>query len=185
MRFIRNLRALAVFVFLMCASQLLHAQGIGNSASITGTVVDPTGAVVPKATVEIHNVVSGLDRTTTTDSTGNFSFVNIPYNPYHLSVNGPGFAPYGQDVEIRSSVTQNLKINLSLAGQISSVTVEATAGDLIETEATAHTDVDRDLFDKLPLESASSSLSSLVTAARYRVLDPLRRASIRRLQVTV
>jgi len=165
MRFIRNLRTLAVFVFLMCASQLLHAQGVGNSASITGTVVDPTGAVVPKATVEIHNVVSGLSRTTTTDSTGNFSFVNIPYNPYHLSVNGEGFAPYAQDVDVRSSITQNLKINLTLAGATSNVIVEATAGDLIETEATAHTDVDRDLFDKLPLESASSSLSSLVTLA--------------------
>src|SRR6202035_1677753 len=53
----------------------------------------------------------------------------------------------------------------SLAGQTSNVTVEATGGDLIETESTAHTDVDRDLFDKLPLESASSSLSSLVTLA--------------------
>jgi TonB-dependent Receptor Plug Domain len=41
--------------------------------------------------------------------------------------------------------------------------VEASGGDLIETESTAHTDVDRDLFDTLPLESASSSLSSLVT----------------------
>jgi hypothetical protein len=57
----------------------------------------------------------------------------------------------------------NLKINLTLAGQTSNVTVEATGGDLIETESTAHTDVDRDLFDTLPLESASSSLSSLVT----------------------
>ena len=64
---------------------------------------------------------------------------------------------------VRSSVTVNLKINLTLAGQVSNVTVEASGGDLIETESTAHTDVDRDLFDKLPLESASSSLSSLVT----------------------
>jgi Carboxypeptidase regulatory-like domain/TonB-dependent Receptor Plug Domain len=163
MRFIRNLIALVLFVFLMCASQVIHAQGVGNSASITGTVVDPAGAVVPKATVEIHNVVSGLSRSATTDTMGNFSFVNVPYNPYHLSVDATGFSPYAQDVDVRSSVTVNLKINLSLAGQTSNVTVEATGGDLIETESTAHTDVDRDLFDKLPLESASSSLSSLVT----------------------
>jgi hypothetical protein len=152
----------------LCVSSLsgiVHAQGVGNSASIAGTVLDPTGGVVPKATVEIHNVVSGLDRTTTTDNMGNFSFVNVPYNPYHLSVNIAGFAPYSQDVDVRSSITSNLKINLALAGQVSNVTVEATAGDLIETESTAHTDVDRDLFDKLPLESASSSLSSLVTLA--------------------
>jgi carboxypeptidase family protein/TonB-dependent receptor-like protein len=165
MRFVRNLRALAVFAFFLYSCPLTHAQGVGNSASITGTVLDPTGAIVPKATVEIHNVVSGLDRSTTTDIMGNFSFVNVPYNPYHLTVNITGFAPYTQDVEVRSSVTLNLRINLSLAGQVSAVTVEATAGDLIETESSAHTDVDRALFDRLPLESASSSLSSLVTLA--------------------
>jgi hypothetical protein len=165
MRLIRNLTALAVFVFFLIAAPLIHAQGVGNSASITGTVLDPVGAVVPKATVEIHNVVSGLDRSATTDTSGNFSFVNVPYNPYHLTVNLSGFAPYSQDVDVRSSVTVSLKINLTLAGQVSNVTVEASGGDLIETESTAHTDVDRDLFDKLPLESSSSSLSSLVTLA--------------------
>ncbi len=163
MQFIRNFIFLAVFVFCVIAAPLIHAQGVGNSASIGGTVLDPGGAVIPKATVEIHNVVSGLDRSTTTDNAGNFSFVNVPYNPYHLTVNLAGFAPYSQDIEVRSSVTVSLKINLALAGQVSNLVVEATAGDLIETESTAHTDVDRDLFNTLPLESASSSLSSLVT----------------------
>src|SRR5271169_4894562 len=128
MQFIRNLRFAAVVAFFVVATPLIHAQGVGNSASITGTVLDPVGAVVPKATVEIHNVVSGLDRTTTTDNMGNFSFVNVPYNPYHLSVNVTGFAPYAQDVDVRSSITSNLKIDLPLAGQVSNVTVEATAG---------------------------------------------------------
>ena len=163
MQFIRNLRFVAMFALFVIATPLIHAQGVGNSASISGTVLDPTGAVVPKATVEIHNVVSGLDRSTTADNMGNFSFVNVPYNPYHLSVNASGFSLYGQDVDVRSSVTVNLKISLSLAGQTSTLTVEAAGADLIETESTAHTDVDRDLFDTLPLESASSSLSSLVT----------------------
>jgi len=163
MRFIRNFIVLAVFVFFVNASPLIHAQGVGNSASITGTVMDPAGAVVPKATVDLRNVVSGLSRSTTTDNGGNFSFVNVPYNPYHLSVDATGFSPYAQDVEVRSSVTLSVKINLTLAGQVSTMTVEAAGGDLIETESTAHTDVDRDLFNTLPLESASSSLSSLVT----------------------
>ena len=163
MKLIRNLRVLAVLAFFVFVTPLIRAQGVGNSASISGTVLDPVGAVVPKAIVEIHNVVSGLDRSTTTDNSGNFSFVNVPYNPYHLTVNLAGFSPYSQDVDVRSSVTVSLKINLALAGQVSNVTVEASGGDLIETESTAHTDVDRDLFDTLPLESASSSLSSLVT----------------------
>ena len=45
------------------------------------------------------------------------------------------------------------------------VTVEAAAADLIETTSTEHTDVDRNLFEQLPLESASSSVSSLITLA--------------------
>src|SRR5207302_87577 len=49
--------------------------------SVTGTVVDPSGAVVPGAAVEIHNPVSQFDRTTTTDSSGAFSIQNIPFNP--------------------------------------------------------------------------------------------------------
>ena len=57
------------------------AQSGGNSGSINGTVVDPTGAVVPNASVEIHNAVSGYDRTTTSDNAGNFSFPNVPFNP--------------------------------------------------------------------------------------------------------
>jgi len=163
MRFIRNLFLAGVLASFLNTGPLTRAQGVGNSASVTGTVLDPAGAVIPKATVELHNVISGLRRTATTDTMGNFSFVNVPYNSYHLSVDASGFSPYAQDVDVRSSVTVSLKINLTLAGQVSAVTVEASGGDLIETESTAHTDVDRDLFDKLPLESASSSLSSLVT----------------------
>ena len=148
-----------------CVSALPVAVRAQNAVSLSGTVTDPTGAVVPKATVEVHNLVSGFERSTTTDNAGNFSFANVPFNPYHLTVTLPGFTNYSQDVDVRSSVPLNLKISLTLAGATSAVTVEATGVDLIETESTAHTDVDRDLFDKLPLESASSSVSSLVTLA--------------------
>ena len=69
-----------------------------------GSVVDPTGAVVPNATVEIRNPVSAFERTVTTDNGGKFSIPNVPFNPYHLVVTGPGFAPYAQDVDVRSTV---------------------------------------------------------------------------------
>ena len=65
-------------------------------------------------------------------------------------------------MEIRSSVGTSLKLVLQVSGGSQTVTVEA-AGDLIEDDPTFHTDVDRDLFNKVPLESASSTLSSLVT----------------------
>ncbi len=149
---------------LFCLGFSLSARAQSNSATISGTVLDPSGAVVPNATVEIHNPVSHFDRSTATDNKGSFSFPNVPFNPYHLSVSGTGFAPYSQDVEVRSAVPVDVKINLKISGSSQSVTVEA-AGDLLENDPTTHTDIDRGLFDKIPLESSSSSLSSLVTLA--------------------
>jgi hypothetical protein len=153
--------ALFLLFVAFAAASAASAQ-TGNSANITGGVADPSGGVVAGASVSIHNPVSGLERTTTTDASGNFSFANVPFNPYHLAVSAAGFGAYAQDIDVRSSVPLALKIALTIAGSSSTVTVEG-GGDLLENEPTFHTDVDRALFDKLPLESASSSLSSLVT----------------------
>jgi len=139
------------------------AQSVGNSGSVNGTVLDSTGAVVPNAKVEIRNPVSGYDRSTVTDSGGKFDFTNIPFNQYRLTVMGAGFAAYAQDVEPRSPVPIEIAVKLEVAGSTTAVTVEAEGGDLVENDSTFHTDVDKNLFDKLPLESQSSSVSSLVT----------------------
>jgi len=157
----------AAFIVFFCLALGFHAsaQSVGNSGSINGTVVDPTGAVVAKATVEIRNPVSGFDRSTTTDASGKFEFTNIPFNPYHLVVTAEGFAAIVQDVEPRSAVPVSVAIKLKVSGATTQVTVEAEGGDLIENDPTFHTDVDKNLFDKLPLESQSSSLSNLVTLA--------------------
>ena len=160
----KSLHAAFAVVFYLAIGLHAYAQSGGSSASIGGTVVDPSGAVVPNATVEIHNPVSAFERSTATDSSGKFNFPNVPFNPYHLSVTVAGFAPYTQDVEVRSTVPLVLKVGLQVAGSSESVTVEGGT-DLIENDSTFHTDVDRGLFDKLPLESQSSSLSSLVTLA--------------------
>jgi hypothetical protein len=160
--FYRQLLVAILGVSFLLACSSAYAQS--NSASISGTVLDPSGAVVANAPVEIHNPVSHFDRSTNTDSTGRFSFPNVPFNPYHLSVTAAGFAPYAQDVEVRSAVPLDIKINLKVSGSTESVTVEA-GSDLLENDPTAHTDIDRGLFDKIPLESASSSLSALVTEA--------------------
>jgi hypothetical protein len=142
----------------------LHAYAQSGGSSIGGTVLDPSGAVVPNATVEIHNPVSAFDRSTTTDKSGNFSFPNVPFNPYHMTVTAEGFAQGAQDVDVRSAVPVTVKVSLTVAGSSSTVTVEAGA-DLVENDPTGHTDIDRTLFDKIPLESQSSSVSSLVTLA--------------------
>src|ERR1700693_4540716 len=160
----KSLYAAFLVVFYLGLGLSAYAQSGGTSSVIGGTVLDPSGAVVANATVEIHNAVSGFDRTTTTDSKGNFSFPNVPFNPYHMTVTAPGFAQTAQDVEIRSGVPVNVKVGLAVSAAADTVTVEA-GSDLVENDPTGHTDVDRGLFDKIPLESQSSSVSSLVTLA--------------------
>ena len=135
----------------------------GNSGSIEGVVKDPSGATVANVTVQIDDLVSGYTRTTLSSGDGTFRFTNVPFNPYHMTVMAKGFAPYSQDVEVRSAVPANVQVGLKIGIATTTVTVESNGGDLVENDSTFHTDVDRDLFKDLPLESASSSLSSLVT----------------------
>jgi hypothetical protein len=148
-------------VFLLCYQAA--AQSSGSSGTVQGVVTDPTGAVIAGAKVQIHNPVSGYDHTVTTDGAGRFTLPNVPFNPYHLTVTGKGFAPFVQDVDVRSVVPMSLNIGLKLTGSTETVTVEANGADLIEADTTFHSDIDRDLFNKVPLESTSSSVTSLVT----------------------
>jgi hypothetical protein len=161
--FYTKIFAVLAAVVVALSVNAVGAQSGGSSGSINGSVVDSTGAVVPKATVEIRNPVSGFDRSTTSDAAGKFAFANIPFNPYHLVVTAEGFAASVQDIEPRSAVPVSVVIKLQVATSTTQVTVEAEGGDLVENDSTFHSDIDKNLFDKLPLESASSSLSSLVT----------------------
>lgn len=160
-------RVASIFAFaIIIISLALPSWGqSSNSGLIEGIVKDPSGAVVPGAKVEISNPVSGLHRETTTGTIGEFRFANLPFNPYHVVITAKSFAPYVQDVEVRSSVPIALPVALAITGAGTTVTVEATGEDLVENDPHFHTDLDRGLFDKLPLESQSSSVSSLVTLA--------------------
>ena len=118
--------------------------------------------MIPGATVHLTNSASGLDRTQP-PTQGQFTFTNVPFNPYRITVSANGFAVLRQSVEIRSVVGVSLKLVLQIAAADSTVTVEAQ-GDLVENDPTFHTDVDRDMFIKVPHgERSLPALSSLVT----------------------
>jgi hypothetical protein len=155
----RRIFSILFVVLFSAVFSALYAQS--NSGLVSGVVTDPSGAVVPGATVSIQNPVSQYSRIATTDKAGHFQFPNLPFNPYHLTVVMTGFGSFVQDVEVHSVVAVNLTIPLKVSAASSTVTVEGE--DLVENDPTFHTDVDRGLFGKLPLESQSSSLSSLVT----------------------
>jgi hypothetical protein len=159
------LQCLSTAAVALLLSAAGFAQSTGNAGSIIGSVTDATGAVIPNATVTILNPISAYSRSATSDGAGQFRFPNVPMNPYHLTVTGAGFSSFSQDVEVRSAVPVNLKIILKIGSSAENITVEGDSGELVENSPTFHTDIDRKLFDTVPLESTSSALSSLVTLA--------------------
>ena len=156
-----------LFALIVCLSLIAvtgaRAQSSGTAGSVDGTVLDPDGKAIVGASVELHNVVSGFDGKTTTNDQGHFRFSNVPFNPYHLTVTYKNFQNFVQDVDVHSGMAVSLKIAMQLSGANIGVTVEAGAADLLETVPESHTDVDMNLFNKVPLESQSSGLSALVT----------------------
>jgi outer membrane receptor protein involved in Fe transport len=149
-------------VILLLLPALSASAQSGSAGTVSGTVTDATGAVIPNASVSLTNALSHFERTVATDASGEFSISNVPFNPYQVSASATGFIPASQSVEIRSSVGASVKIVLQVTGGSQTVTVES-GGDMIEDDPTFHVDVDRDLFNKVPLSSQSSNLSSLVT----------------------
>src|SRR6266581_358245 len=160
------------FVCLTIVLCVFGASG-GNSAAaqsvasgtVEGSVVDPTGAVVTGARVEIRNPITGYQQTTTTDSSGAFRFTNLPFNPYHIAVTQQGFATAGQDVNVRTIVPIPVKVALTVAGITETVNVEAAGADIIENVPYAHADVDISTLEKLPTFSPASGLSDAIVFA--------------------
>ena len=151
--------------FVLSLALATPATAQGTSGSVSGIVTDSTGAIVPGATVVIINPVSGYTRTARTDSNGQYRFFNVPFNPYRVTINDSGFQPSSVSIDVNSVVPVSSLVKLDVLGSSTSVDVIDNGSDLVENDSTFHTDIDRSVIDKLPLESASSSLSSLVTLA--------------------
>jgi hypothetical protein len=137
------------------------AQSI-NSGTVLGTVTDPSGAVIAGAMVRLQNSVTGYTQSVTADSSGAFRFNNVPQNNYRLTVDAPGFTSATQNVEVRNAVPITLTIPLNVAAASTTVTVEASSAQ-VETDPSAHQDVDRNAFLKLPMFDPAGSLSQAIT----------------------
>jgi hypothetical protein len=135
----------------------------GTSGNISGAVTDTTGAVISKAVVTIQNPISGFKQSTMTDANGQYHFDNLPFNHYHMSVVVPGFQSTTRDTMLRSASNTAVNFQLSVASSSQTVTVDAEASDMVNSDPTSSTSVDRSLFARLPTESTSAPLSSLVT----------------------
>ncbi|MEO6912381.1 MAG: TonB-dependent receptor, partial [Edaphobacter sp.] len=135
----------------------------GTSGNVAGTITDTTGAVLPNATVTILSPISGYKQVLQTDANGQYRFTNLPFNRYHMSVAIPGFQSAARDTVIRSAANAAVDFQLAIASSSQTVTVDADAEDMVNSDPTSATAVDRSLFARLPTESTSAPLSSLVT----------------------
>ena len=124
----------------LLATFMAHAQGVGTSGEITGTVTDSSGGVVLKATVNVVDTQTGLKRTAITNGTGQFRVASLPPATYNISVEMSGFA-----TEIRKGVTvaigqialSDFKLNPSQVATVVEVTDQAP---VVETERGSQAD---------------------------------------------
>jgi hypothetical protein len=152
-------------------SQLLRAQVLYGSLS--GTVTDSSGAVVPNAAVSITNTGTGLIITVTTNSSGSYQGSNLQEGQYELKVTAGGFRTYIKE-GIAISVNANRREDISLAlGQASDkVTVSADALVLQTDKTDLHTDLTAKDVTDLPLGHYRNfqSLINLVPGATPGVI---------------
>jgi hypothetical protein len=83
---------LRIAAFFLICTVVAFAQG--DRGTITGTVTDPTGAVVPNATVQVTNTDTSADYKVGTTSTGNYTLANLPVGNYVLTVDAAGFKKF-------------------------------------------------------------------------------------------
>ena len=106
-----------------------------SSASLSGTVTDPTGAAVPNAHVVVHSLGTGADRAVDTDGAGLYAVPALLPGDYSVKVSATGFSNNtvpSLTLNVDSKVTLNLKLAVASAGE--TVQVEAQAAGQIETE---------------------------------------------------
>src|SRR5665213_1811397 len=93
-------KPLTCVVLAFAYSVLSYAQSTSaNSGTVRGSVVDPSGAAIVGATVQIQNPVSHYNQSVQTDATGKFEFDNVPFNNYHSSALMTGFETAEKDLD--------------------------------------------------------------------------------------
>jgi hypothetical protein len=137
-----------------------------SSASITGVVIDPAGAVVPGAKVEVTQVNTGMVRTTVSAADGSYSFPNLPVGPYKLEVMASGFQAYEQTgivLQVANHVTINVTLRLGSLSQ--QVQVQANASMVQTQNAAVSNVVDQQRVVDLPLNGRQATQLILISGA--------------------
>src|SRR6266576_1242894 len=144
----------SLLVMLALVLSIPHSASAQGSASATlsGTVHDSTGAVVPDANVTLHDTQKGTERKSSTNDAGVYGFTSVPPGVYSVSVDKAGFAPETQQnltLLVNEDITQNFILRVGSNEQ--SVTVEASAVNIETGNATLGSVIESKQVTDLPL----------------------------------
>jgi hypothetical protein len=149
--------------------------GQGALGTITGTVADPSGAVVGNAAVEVRNTATGQVVSTITTTTGNFTASQLPVGAYELSITVTGFKNYKRaGLNLAAAQIMRVDVQLEVGSQAESVTVTAEAS-LLKTESGDLThNVTAQQLAELPILSTGGTFAANTSGWR----DPLALAKL-------
>jgi hypothetical protein len=125
------------------------------TGAISGTVTDPSNAVITGATVVATNADTGLSRTVTTGNLGAFRFENLQPGEYQVKVEARGFASQTQKLVVRVANTTTSNFAMSIGQSSETVEVTGMAAVVSPTESTISTVFNRVQVDTLPLNGRS------------------------------
>ncbi|HZS07980.1 MAG TPA: TonB-dependent receptor [Blastocatellia bacterium] len=157
---------------LLLSTSVSYAQF--DTAAVLGSVRDSTGAIVPKATVTLTNVATGIKQTVQTDAEGNYQFNNVKIGLYQLTAEAQGFArAVAENVQLAVNARQRVDLVLKAGAVTETVNVSADAVQLLETESSDRGQViNRQQIVNLPLNGRSyADLALLAPGVRRSILS--------------
>jgi hypothetical protein len=175
----RNLSAslVAGSLFLAAGSTLLtdgfpraHAQT--TSATLTGTITDPSGAAIPAAHLVVHNIGTGADRMIDSNGSGEYTLTSLPPGEYTLNVTRDGFSSYQQKgIVLTVSEQATANVVLPVGATTNTITVTANASVIDTTTAEISNIVNEHAISQLPLNGRDPSSLVLLSPGTTNVLN--------------
>src|SRR5580693_4237118 len=149
---IRSVKLALVLLLVICAGSVLSAWAQSTSTgTVAGSVTDPTGALVSGAAVTLTDTATNVARSTTTNETGRYIYVDVNPGVYNLTVSKSGFETTkteNQEVKVGASLTVNL--TLQVGGTNVVVEVSAVGNELQTMNATVGNTITNLTIDNLP-----------------------------------
>src|SRR5262245_46479304 len=162
---------LLTYLLMLTAAATAFAQF--DTAVVLGSVRDPNGAVLPKATVTLKNLATGVTATAQTDDDGNYQFFNVKIGAYQVTAEAQGFArAVAENIQVTVNARQRVDLALK-AGEVTEAVTIASDAVQLETESSDRGQViNRQQIVNLPLNGrAYADLALLSPGVRKSILN--------------